>query len=167
MNSPFVGQWLLCATAETVFDVTLDSISFASKFDHIGVSADLSAMDLTSTNGMIVRIFADGQFSQCFSDCPVLDWYDQEGVLDHPVNAFDGWTFCDHDRIYFNTNEKPEWSHKHSDADPKRCRYDDGDTTICDFAELVDGRLLRTLNVMTDDSYVNRVAMLYVRDQKF
>ena len=114
---------------------------------------------------MIIRILPDGRFTQCFSGQPIIEWYDQGGVLDHPVNAFDGWTFRDHERIYFNTDTKPEWSHQYSDADPKRCRYDDGDTTICDFAELVDDRLVRTLNVMTDDSYVNRVAIVYVRDE--
>ena len=42
-------------------------------------------------------------------------------------------------------------------------RYDDSDTVICDFVELKDDRLLRTVNVLTDGRYKNVILMVYER----
>jgi len=44
-----------------------------------------------------------------------------------------------------------------------RLRLDDGDTRICDSARVVGGRLVRTICVITDECYGDRVVLVYDR----
>ena len=45
-------------------------------------------------------------------------------------------------------------------------RYDDGDTKISDGLRLKEGRLLRMVNVVTDELYTDRQLVAYQREDR-
>ena len=58
----------------------------------------------------------------------------------------------------------PRWStHALNRYDQAILRYDDGDTKISDTLRLSGERLLRTVNVVTDELYTDRQLIAYLR----
>jgi hypothetical protein len=108
--------------------------------------------------GLNLKINADGTFSETGNNSLPLTWFDAEGVLSESAIPFDGVINLDAEDLYLHATP-PE---NHTDpVRAHRVRYDDGDTIVCDRAELVQDRLVRTMSVVTDELYCDRAILIY------
>ncbi len=116
--------------------------------------------DAGEVQGSILAISADSGFSQ-FGQCdrPVLT-YDEEGVQVTGVAEFGGIVREDGGRGYLLRREVQSPAAQNAST---RLRCDDGDTRVCDSARVLGGRLVRTICVVTDECYGDRVVLVYER----
>ncbi|WP_028102208.1 hypothetical protein [Pseudoduganella violaceinigra] len=128
-----------------------------------GVGDELEE-SLKSTSGMKLEVAPDGRFSEHLTGQPSVTWFDVEGVLCNSVVPFNGALRRNDEGIYLQPDDIPSWSeHLAANYGNAILRYDDGDTKISDFLRMKDGRLLRTVNVVTDELYTDRVLIAYAR----
>jgi hypothetical protein len=114
--------------------------------------------DAGEVRGSILAIGADGSFSQGgHCDRPILT-YDEEGVQVAAVPSFGGVVREDGERGYLLGSEARGSASRN---DPGRLRWDDGDTRVCDSVRVLNGRLIRTICVVTDECYGDRVVLVY------
>ena len=119
--------------------------------------------------GLVLSIFPDGRFTeQVVSETKLADmeasWYDAEGVLLVQAEPFDGVLIQREQSAYlipdmFAQSVRPD----ESQYGTAILRYDDGDTKISDCVHLLGDHLIRTLNVVTDELYLDRVLFQYRR----
>jgi hypothetical protein len=161
MNPAIVGIWQLVATLALhdelpLFDdipprlVAIDEWLYGNSHELIRQATPIAGLQL--------QLNADATFTETKTQDLDLEWYDVEGVSAPSVIPFDGVIRADDDHLYLHpdtesTLEDPVRSY--------RVRYDDGDTTICDRAELVQDRLVRTMSVVTDELYLDRSILIY------
>lgn len=160
------GRWALVGSASTN-----DEIAFADdEPDPNGVSDwlnghgdDLEA-SIKPTSGLELTISEDGRFSEALVDQPEVCWFDIEGVLCNDVVPFNGALISDNALFYLQPDGIPRWSvHTQNRYGKALLRYDDGDTKICDSLCLKGDRLLRTVNIVTDELCTDRVLIAYER----
>jgi hypothetical protein len=122
------------------------------------------AKDMNPVDGLILSIGSSGVFSEQKVGNPQVYWFDSEGVLTPQVEPFDGSLKVSAGVTYLLPTDVPRWS-KHLDGryGDAVLRLDDGDTKICDRVDPVEGQLVRTINVVTDELYLDRVVIIYRR----
>lgn len=166
----FSGRWKATATCSTHAENTLISEDEA---DPNGIVDWLNGFDATlvraakPVSGLVLTIeMARGTFTEKVRGNPAIAWYDAEGVLTEKVWPFDGTIACNTQGAYLRPQEVPWWAipldFRYQEA---ILRYDDCDTRIADNLRVVDGRLVRTVNIVTDDTYLDRVVIVYERDR--
>ena len=109
----------------------------------------------------------DGRFAE--SPTPEIEgnWFDVEGVLADGSEPMSGTLTLAGDRAWLQPDGIPRWSeHALNRHGAAVLRYDDGDTKISDGLRLKEGRLLRTVNVVTDELYTDRQLVAYQREDR-
>jgi hypothetical protein len=163
MNPAVLGIWQLVATLALhdelpLFDdipprlVAIDEWLYGNSHVHIRQATPIAGRQL--------QIHADATFTETKTQDLNLEWYDVEGVLEPSVMPFDGVIWLDVDQLYLHPDTE---STLKDPVRSYRIRYDDGDTIICDRVELVDGALVRTMSIVTDELYLDRTMLIYNR----
>jgi|GEM_PF-4391016 len=161
------GEWRLVASGSINAEIAFindeepdpNGVSdWLNGFDHALVAAS------KPTSGLTLSIAADGTFSEIVSGNPQVYWFDVEGVLESEVIPFSGVVVHNDQASYLRPTSIATW------ATPVEgryglavLRYDDGDTEISDSVRLVENQLIRTVNVVTDELYLDRIAIVYER----
>jgi hypothetical protein len=149
---PLAGTWQLCnwsAVWTVEFEGSSDEFLYQDPVEPLA-----RVDDAGEVRGTTLLISPNGRFSQAGEcDRPVLT-YDAEGVQVSGVAEFGGVIREDGERGYLLTDAVAEAS---------RLRYDDGDTRICDSVRVEGERLVRTICVITDECYGDRVVLVYNR----
>jgi hypothetical protein len=166
VDRDFVGAWCLTAMAQHSAEAGLiGEDSDPADIDAWLNDADGSGADgETAVAGLTLTIATDARFTERSDGHPAVPWFDAEGVLAEEVAPFDGVMIGSGDVRYLRPDRIASWAlpveGRHGAA---ALRYDDGDTKIADSVRLVDSRLVRTVNVVTDELYLNRVVLIYAR----
>lgn len=151
------GTWRLASWSAVwayEFDATADEFLYQDPLTGLPRTDDAGEV-----RGSTLAVGTDGSFSQTGQcDCPILT-YDEEGVQVSGVANFGGVIREDRGRSYLLC------SRGSGSADSERLRYNDKDTQICDSARLIDSRLIRTMCVVTDARYGDRVILVYQRGE--
>lgn len=160
----FSGRWALVSVASAEIDLELGTAEPSAE----AVSADLnrSAFDLLPavkrTDGLLLEILGSDRFTHTLIGNPKVLWFGADGVLEEGVVPFDGTCSATPARLYLLAADCPVWAQPQADRQ-NNFRYDDGDTLICDFVELIQGQLYRTVNVLTDGLYKSQTLMVFER----
>jgi hypothetical protein len=155
------GVWHLCSWSAVwgcEFEGTVDEFLYQDAAAPLSQSDDAGKVD-----GSTLTIESSGEFSQAGrGQAPVLT-YDEGGIQISGVAEFGGTISEVGGLGYLLCRNLPMWA---TPADPvaqTRLRWDDKDTKVCDAVRLVDGRLVRTICVVTDECYGDRVVLVYER----
>ncbi|HEY2038426.1 MAG TPA: hypothetical protein VGG95_02105 [Edaphobacter sp.] len=165
-----LGKWKLTASANVTSQIAFDE---SNEPDPNGVGDWLNGFDeglvssATATSGMLLAIKEDGFFTERVTGTPNVNWFDVEGVLCEKVVPFDGAVVEGVERAYLCPVKIP------SRAVPENgrygeavLRYDDGDTKIADSIHFMHEKLIRTINVVTDELYLDRTVLVYQRSSE-
>ena len=161
------GEWQLISSAST-----RSEISFINEDepDPNGVTNWLNGLDdsllesAKQTSGLVLSIKPDGSFTEVVTGKPEIYWFDAEGVLVDEVTPFNGVTVSSEKCTYLKPDAIAAWAIPVDGLYGESVlRYDDSDTKIADNLRLVDGHLVRTVNVVTDELYLDRVLIKYKR----
>ncbi|MGB7070008.1 MAG: hypothetical protein WBD22_10990 [Pyrinomonadaceae bacterium] len=159
----FVGTWVLAGhkSINEELDISHESQAFETEMaEWLYGNSDDAVSGLEPVSGLRLSVAGNGTFTELKTSLPEIDWFDAEGVLDDEVNPFSGIYNVSDSRAYLTFKDPPEWSRS---EDKARIRYDDGDTKICDSLFVKDDGLVRTISVVSDDLYLNRVILRYER----
>jgi hypothetical protein len=166
-NSKFLGQWVLVGSISVNSEISF----IAEEPDPNGVADWLNGFDaslrdlIKPTTGLRLEIRPDARFTEVMNDKPEMHWFDAEGVLDD-VAAFDGSFVETEQGLYLRPDEISEWAMPtEGQYGQAVLRLDDGDTKISDNLRLSDDYLLRTVNVVTDELYLDRILIVYKRQE--
>ena len=164
--SAYVGRWALISSASINSEISF----IGEDPDPNGVNDWLNgdAIDLVDgsdpTTGLLLQIEQDGSFSEQKTGNPKVYWFDSEGVLTNDVEPFDGRLQSNESNVFLRPSEIPSWAipveGKHGRA---ILRLDDGDTKISDRLDVIGDRLIRSVNVVTDELYLDRIVIVYSR----
>jgi hypothetical protein len=114
--------------------------------------------------GLTLSIARDGGFSEERTGAAAVPWFDADGVLEHQAVPFAGTATPVGEMLYLRLVETKSWATPTEGRyAPALLRYDDEDTKVSDALTLAGDRLVRTMNVVTDELYLNRVVLLYAR----
>lgn len=117
--------------------------------------------DAGDVRGSTLTIDAAGAFFQAGQcDAPILT-YDGEGIQVSGVPEFGGRIHEEGERGYLLCQGIPRWATPKDEAAQTRLRWDNGDIKVCDSIRLVGNRLLRTICVVTDECYGDRIVLVY------
>ncbi len=165
MINELIGRWTLSSAISTNDQIPV----IENEPDPEGVSRWLNGTDVEvvkqsePTSGLEFEITPDGRFTEQITGKANVMWFDAEGVLTE-VTPFGGTVVSNDQGVYLIPDDVP------NDARPIDGRYgkailrlDDGDTKICDGLCLLNDHLVRTVNVVTDELYLNRVVIVYTR----
>ncbi len=160
-----IGTWIL-----------IGSISINSEIELIGGEHDSNEVEkwlggksyelineVEPTEGLILTITSDGRFEEEKTGYPQVSWFDREGVLQSEVTPFQGYLSFHETNIYFTPADLPSWAMPVDRESRIKLRYDDGDTKISDCIERQNDQLIRTVSVVTDELYLDRVIIVYQR----
>ena len=164
------GRWNATATCSTSSEIKFsddDEPDPNEVADWLNAFDDNLVKTATPVSGLVLTIEpALGAFTEMVIGNPAIEWFDAEGVLAEEVSPFDGTIVCNAQGAYLRPKDVPEWA---TPVDGRYraaiLRYDDGDTKIADNLRVADGRLVRTVNIVTDELYLNRVIIVYERDK--
>lgn len=163
--SAFVGTWVLTGSTSikgelAIVDGSPDPNGVEDWLNGSGLSL-FETVDATS--GLSIDIQPDGTFSEQKQGNPEIEWYDFEGVLTE-VEPFNGSLVANEQGVYLLADDAPEWRMPtENEYGVAVLRYDDGDTKISDRLEKKDDLLIRTMNVVTDELYFDRIVIVYRR----
>ena len=157
----FVGSWQLVGSTHINSQVKF----YGNTPDPIGVSNWINgdsnelADEVSPTEGLVLTITENAKFSEDKTGNPKTIWYDLEGVQSD-VEPFSGWVSLLRSKIYLMADGVPDWGNT---PDAKKLRYNDGDTKIADTVEVdrKKQRLIRCMNIVTDDLYLDRIILVY------
>ena len=116
--------------------------------------------EVEPNSGLTLSIAANGSFTEQVEGDPNVYWFDSEGVLVSEVVPFGGFLKLQGENAYLQPSEIPSRATPDDEYNVV-LRYDDGDTKICDCINLVGDTLIRTVNVVTDELYLDRVIIVY------
>ena len=159
-----VGRWALVGSTNVTGEIAFvgdepDPNGVSNWLNGLGEELETSIEHMT---GLELEISQDGRFSENMIGQPRVYWFDVEGVLSNDVAPFNGALTSNDKLIYLQPDDVPRWSvHAQNRYGKAILRYDDGDTKICDSLRLEGARLLRTVNVVTDELYTDRVLIAY------
>lgn len=162
---PFIGTWQLIGSVSTKGELAF----IDNKPDPNGVKnwlkgkADELVNQINSTSGLTLTINQDGNFTEVVEGSPQVTWFSNEGVLESKVVPFNGKVKFQAGVAYLYPNEISDWAKPRGRKYGIVIRYNDGDTIIADNISLVDEKLVRTVNVVTDGMYFDRVAIVYAK----
>lgn len=161
----FSGTWTLVSAASAETDIELDADE-PSAATAISAQLRRSAFELLPaaerTDGLLLEILGSDRFTHTLMGNPKVLWFGADGVLENAVVPFNGTCNATLDRLYLLAADCPIWAQPQADRQAS-FRYDDGDTLICDFVELIQGQLYRTVNVLTDGLYKSQILMVFER----
>lgn len=162
------GRWALTGSCSINHEITLEEEDSEIHLPEIARWLNGTAKELLlqwqPTEGLMLEIKADGSFSETATGRPQLQWFDAEGCLNEEASPFDGRWIKGKDLAYLRPTEIQRWAMPAAGQyGAAVLRYDDGDTKICDQVQRDGERLLRCVNVVTDELYLNRVLMVYER----
>lgn len=161
----YSGRWQLVASGNTTSEIDAVDPRFEAEFAYLSVSAIDLVETAQATSGLVLEVTDKRTFKQRFCGQPSVEWYDVEGVLCRPIVPFDG--ICHNQeaevRLYLLPYKQPSWAISKDEVKRTFFRYDDEDTVICDFIEVRDGDLARTVNVLTDRCYLSHILMMFTR----
>lgn len=161
----FVGIWQLIGSTSTKGELAF----IDNKPDPNGVKNWLKGeareliSQINSTSGLTLTINQHGTFTEEKEGNPEVNWFSSEVVLESKVVPFNGKVKFQADVAYLYPNEIPDWAKPRGRKYGIVLRYNDGDTIISDNISLIDQKLVRTVNVVTDEMYFDRVAIVYVK----
>lgn len=164
-----LGEWHLAAATSATAELEVVD----DKPDPDAVAGWLNGFDGASlaaaqkTSGLVLTITAAGSFTERVTGKPaVQQWFDVEGMLTDEVAPFDG-------AVVVGTGQEVAWLRPRGVPDFARpvegrhgsavLRYDDRDTQIADGLRIVGTNLVRTVNVVTDEQYLDRIVLVYRR----
>lgn len=160
-----VGTWIL-----------IGSISINSEIELIGGEHDPNEVEkwlvgksyelinqVEPTQGLTLTIASDGRFEEEKTGHPQVYWFDRESVLLSEVTPFQGYLSFHETNIYLIPADLPSWAIPVDRESGMKLRYDDGDTKISDCIERQNERLIRTVSIVTDELYLDRVIIVYQR----
>ncbi len=163
-----VGTWLLTG-----------SISLNSQIKFIDDEPDPNGVEnwlngnsnnliaqVAATEGLTLTISSDGKFFEAITGTPKVYWFDFEGVLQSEVIPFNGHLSFYDSKAFLLLDEPISWAVPSDEVNKKKLRYDDGDTKIADSIELQGSQLIRTISVVTDELYLDRVIIVYKKANK-
>ncbi|GLR12243.1 hypothetical protein GCM10007907_10330 [Chitinimonas prasina] len=159
-----VGVWHLVGSAHINVDLDLpdDDDDDSAVVDWLyGHSPELLAQ-LEATGGLTLQVQADGSFRQTCSGEPAVEWFGVNGVLEEKVVPFDGLVNSEGGEHFLLVPDL-DWGAPEGEHEQATLRYDDGDTMICDRVALQGAQLIRTVSVVTDEAYGDRVVMAFRR----
>jgi hypothetical protein len=161
-----VGSWTLVGSTSINGEIAFlgDKPDPNGVLDWLNGSGEELEGSIKHVSGLELKISLEGRFAESLTGLPEVYWFDVEGVLSNEVAPFNG-TLVSIDRlIYLQPDDIPSWSvHAQNRYGDAILRYDDGDTKICDSLCLKGDRLLRTVNVVTDELYTDRVLIVYAK----
>ena len=160
-----VGTWLLNAALTIDGDAPFQGARpDAAGLDVwlYGNSHELLAQ-AAPADGLNLNIARDGTFNERRHGQPQVPWFDAEGVLDTEVTTFDGVVRADGHAGYLLLTTPPRGAVPQDRLRKTRVRYDDGDTIICDKIEPLESRLIRTISVVSDALFFERIVLIYRR----
>lgn len=157
----FSKQWELVGSTFSETEINFIEPSFDAEFAELSISASILLPEIKKTSGLRLQITNNKRFSQFLYGAPDVMWFDVEGVLEDEVTPFDGSCSEIDQRLYLIADERPKWAASKDIKKQRFFRYDDSDTVICDFVELIENQLLRTLSVLTDGRYKSLILMLF------
>jgi len=162
----FIGTWLL-----------MGSVSYRSELeiidgrrDPMGVlnwlngKGDNSISEIIPAKGLTLTIAESGSFQEEKTGEPEIKWFNASGELSK-VQTFSGKVSFHRSRAYLIANNIPDWAKPYGKVNKAKLRYDDGDTKITDLLEIRDKKLVRTINVVTDEMFFDRVIIVYQKDK--
>lgn len=162
MERPIAGVWLLTGATAVDDEVDLDGLPVEEQIDEWLYGARYDLMDEAEpVEGLKLTIHPDGTFTEAKTGSLRLPWYDREGVLDEEVVPFSGMLKTEATVMYLHLEEPISWASSEDAIRAVRVRYDDGDTTICDRLAIVNHQLVRTMSVVTDELYLNKLLLIY------
>ncbi|MCE2595823.1 hypothetical protein K6Y31_13505 [Motilimonas cestriensis] len=158
-----VGSWVL-----------IGSVAINSEVAFIGEDTDPNGVgnwlngragelvgQIKTVNGLTLTIADNGAFTEVKTGKLSITWYDQEGVLESEVEPFNGTLVLKGEGAFLVAEAIPNWAQPTANDYGVALRYDDGDTIIAEWLECIDNRLVRTVNVVTDELYLDRIVMVY------
>ena len=161
----FVGTWQLIGSTSTKGELAF----IDNRPDPNGVKNWLKGKagelisQINSTSGLTLTINQNATFTEEKEGNPEVNWFSNEGVLESKVVPFDGKVKFQADEAYLYPNEISEWAKPRGRKYGIALRYNDGDTIIADNISLIDEKLVRTVNVVTDGMYFDRVVIVYAK----
>ena len=162
MEISAVGVWLLTAAIAIDDEVDLEGLPAEDQIDEWLYSAGYDLINEAELiAGLKLTIHADDTFTEEKTGLLNLPWYDREGVLDEAVTPFSGLLKTEENLMYLHPDEPTSWAIPEDTIREIRVRYDDGDTIICDRIEIVNNQLIRTMSVVTDELYLDKVLLIY------
>ncbi|MDF5724554.1 MAG: hypothetical protein PUP91_29645 [Rhizonema sp. PD37] len=158
-----IGIWLLTG-----------SISISSEIKFVGDEPDPNGVEnwlngssnelierIELTEGLTLTISSDGKFFEERTGDPKVYWFDLEGVLESEVIPFNGHLSFYDSKAFLLLDELVSWAVPSNEVNKKKLRYDDSDTKIADSLEVIGEQLIRTVSVVTDELYLDRVIIVY------
>lgn len=158
-----VGSWVLIGSVAINSEVTFigEETDPNGVRDWLNGRADELVGQVETVKGLTLTIADNGTFTEVKTANPNITWYDQEGVLESEVEPFNGTVVLKGEGAFLVAKEIPNWAQPTVNDDGVALRYDDGDTMIAEWLERSDNRLVRTVNVVTDELYLDRIVMVY------
>ncbi len=162
-NESLIGTWLLVGSSSIQDEIRL----IGEEPDLQGVAAWLAGngderlATIAPTTGLTLTIQADGQFTEEKVGDPKVDWFSAEGVLEPSVMPFNGVISWVAGVAYLLLTQPIARTIPQDAGVRQKLRYDDGDTKIADWIEVHGEQLVRTVSVVTDELYLNRVVLVY------
>lgn len=159
-----VGKWVLTGSISTNSEITF----MGEEADPNGIKDWLNGSgrelfeNIKPTSGLTLELLPDGTFTEAKTGNPEVYWFSNEGVLESEVIPFNGLIKSNEFGFFLQPDEIPPWAAP-TDKYGVILRYDDGDTKICDRLSLSENTLIRTVNVVTDELYLDRIAITYKR----
>lgn len=165
MNPSMIGIWVLISSLTVESDIPF--VGQEPETDGVNTWLYGNSNELlgqaSPTPGLTLRIEPNGVFSEERTDNLKLSWFDEEGVLTETVAPFGGIVNTEGALSYLVLAAPISWATPIEPLRKARVRYDDNDTVICDKLEVIDGQLIRTMSVVTDELYLNRTVLIYRR----
>ncbi|WP_149181007.1 hypothetical protein [Streptomyces sp. TRM49041] len=116
---------------------------------------------LRPASGLSLTVAPDLTFAET-GGAPV-DWFTDDGVRESKAVPFGGRIVTTAVGSFLLLREPVSYAAPYRDTDVIRPRLDDGDTTITDIVAVEGDRLRRTVSVITDGMYTDRIRYEYRR----
>jgi hypothetical protein len=155
----FIGTWILVGnfSENGSFEILDDIEEYRRLYEKwLCEKPSVNLENFVESSGLRLELNTDGTFSETKTGEPQIEWFDEEGVLNNQVSPFSGVYKIFDDRAFLTLSEPVS-----EPFDFERMRYDDGDTKICDGLQIIDEYLIRTVSVITDELYKDRVFLRY------
>ena len=159
----FVGTWVLTGSISTNSEVQFikDRPDPKGVINWLNGTSQELVEQTKASEGLVLTIAQNKKFEEKKTGDPKVKWFNYEGVESNNVEPFDGQLKLSKSRAYLIADNVPSWAMPENRKSTVKLRYDDGDTKIADFLEIINDRLVRTINVVTDELYLDRVIIVY------
>ncbi len=161
----YLGKWELNAylRTESVAELSDDGPDYIAINNWVSDNSVSDIEKMSGVKGLTLEINENGDFEEIKTGVPEIEWFNSEGILDETIKTFDGLVSFNESSASLLPSDVPEWAIPNEDAYRVICRYDDGDTLISDLINVIDGKLFRTINTVSDEEHLYRSTLKYVR----